>query len=545
MADTPSASNSTPSKKPFSSSSSDTNHTTMSLARMRKGPIGDSGLIRYNGRVYEESQEELRFPESIRTFNKMSFDSSISAARSVFGMFIRKTNIMAIPKEGQEKNKKAIKNAEFINWQLDNFEEHSWRQVVTDIMTYDLYGFSIMEMLFEQMKEGEFNGLFRVKDLSPRAQASLNKWIWSDDGRKLLGFEQNIRNINGRHIINGGTIGGVSTVKIPIKKCLLFSYNATKDNPQGNSPLKGCYVTWKFKCLLEDYEATGVAKDMAGMPVFGIDKDVLIKARTDPSSSEAVLVNYLETAGANMHAGEQNFLVNPIAYDERGKPLFSFELTGVQGASKSFDLDQIIKRRQNEILMAYFADVLKLGQDGVGSYALADSKTNLLGHAVEDHLDFILETFQRQFIKTIADLNGWSAKDTPVLIAEDIEDRDLDSLGKYIQRVISVGAMSADQDLDAALRKAGNLPSADYTKPISGAENNSRAGDGMKTAGEGTSNNVNGKDNSVSNKENASSHREYTELFSIMEVEDDNVVIQTPTGRVLNMTFEEMKEFFN
>lgn len=535
--------NSLSSNKPFNDQKSSLD-VTMSMSRFKKGPIGDSGLIRYNGRIYEESRDELRFPHSVVTYNKMSYDSTIAAARAVFGMFIRKTNISAYPKKGQEKNKAAIANAEFLNWQIKNFEDHSWRQVITDIMTYDLYGFSVMEMIFEKVKGGEYEGLIRVKDLSPRAQSSVQEWIWSNDGRKLVGFEQIIRNIEGKYTLSG-YLNGETTVKIPIKKCLLFSYNSTKDNPQGNSPLKGCYVTWKFKCLLEDYESTGVAKDMAGMPVFGIDKDVLIKARSDSSSSEAVLLNYLETAGANMHAGEQNFLVNPIAYSDTGKPLFNFELMGVSGGGKSYNIDEIIKRRQNEILMAYFADVLKLGQDGVGSYALADSKNNLLAHAVEDHLDFIIETLQRQFVKTLASMNGWGEDEIPVLIADDIEDRDLDELGKYIQRVVSVGAMSADKDLDSALRKAGNLPEADYSKPIPNAENTSRAGDGMAAGGiNGTSSKNSSTDNSVSNSENAEAPDVRT-MFEILSVDGDVMTISTPTGRVMEMTLQEVKEFFN
>lgn len=538
---TPSSPNSN--TKPFNEEKS--KDAAMSMARFKRGPIGDSGLIRYNGRVYEESREELRFPHSVVTFNKMGYDATIVAARSIFGMFLRKTRIYSKPKEGQEKNKNALKNSEFINWQLKNFDDHSWREIMTNVMTYDLYGFSLMEMIFELVNSGEYKGLIRVKDLSPRAQSSIDKWIWSNDGRKVIGFEQIIRNVEGKYTL-AGYRNGEYTVKIPMKKCLHFSYNSTKDNPQGNSPLKGCYVTWKFKCLLEDYEATGVAKDMAGMPTFGIDQDVLVKARTDPASSEAVLVNYLETAGANMHAGEQNFLVHPLAYTDSGKALFDFKLLGIEGSGKSYNIDDIIKRRQNEILMAYFADVLKLGQDGVGSFALADSKNALLAHAVEDHIDFILEVFNRQFIKVLAEMNGWDENDIPEMASDDIENRDLDELGKFIQRVVSVGAMSVDQDLDEALRTSAELPKANYKKPMPSNEaNTSRAGDGMKTAGNGTAKEVGGKDNSVSNTENASSNKDYVEMFSIVGVNDEFMTIRTPTGRELDMTLEDVREFFN
>ena len=161
-----SAPSATPTNKTFFNGSEESLDTTLSMARFRKGPIGESGLIRYNGRIYDESRDELRFPESIRTYNKMSYDSTINAARNVFGMFVRKTNISAKPKEGQEKNKKAKNNADFVNWQLENFER-SWRQIITDVMTYDLYGFSIQEMIFDIPKEGKYSA--QEKDISSTA----------------------------------------------------------------------------------------------------------------------------------------------------------------------------------------------------------------------------------------------------------------------------------------------------------------------------------------------------------------------------------------
>lgn len=527
-------------------SSTDALDTTMSMARL-KGQLGESGLVKWNGRVYDEAREELRFPANIKTFNKMSYDSTIVSARSVFGMFVRNTNSYFKPKEGQEKNKKAIKNAEFLNWMIDSLEDRSWREVINNVMTYDLYGFSIMEMLFERIKDGDYEGKVRIKDLAPRSQSSVNGWIWSDDGRKLLGFEQRLQCLDGRATVTGSYAPSQSYVKIPFNKCLRFSYNGTKDNPEGNSPLKGCYITWTFKCLLEDYEATGVAKDMSGMPVFGVNEATLVKARQFPESSEAVLVNYLENAAAAMHAGDQNFLIQPIQYDDTGKPLYSFELLGVKGGSKSYNIDDIIKRKQNEILMAYFADVLKLGQDGIGSLALADNKNNLLAHAVQDHLNFIKEVMDRQFIKTVSKYNGgWSYEDTPEFFFDDIEDRDLDELGKFVQRCVSVGAMSTDKDLDADLRKMSNLSKPDYKKPIpsdSVGGGESKAGEGMKTAGEGTSKSVGGKDKSVSNSENASVDK-YNKVFNIVSWNNESLTVESPTGRVMTMGYQDFVEFF-
>lgn len=549
----PSASKSapTPTAKPSDKSfatgkSEDVSSMNSSLVRMRQGFIGETGLQRLNGKIYDDALVELRFPQSVTTYNKMKHDATVSAARNVFGTMIRKTSIHARPKQNN-KSANAKKNAEFIEHTLSNLSDHTWRQVTTEIMTYDIFGFSLLEMAFEKIKSGKYKGLIKVKDLSPRAQASVSKWLWSDDRRKLIGFQQSLNTLADRATLTGTSLLK-DNVKIPIKKCLHFAYNSTLDNPQGVSPLRSCYVTWQFKCLLEDYEGSGIARDMAGMPVFGIDQNLMIKALQDPTSPEASLMAMMEQNGANMHAGSQNFLINPIAYGEGGKPLFSFDLMGVSGGGKSYDIDAVIKRRQNEILMAYFADVLKLGQDGVGSFALADAKNNLLAHAVADHLAFQREVLQRQLVQTLAELNHWAEDDIPELYHSDVDDRDLDELGKFIQRCVSVGAMSVDQDLDAGLRQMGNLPTANYKKPIPDnalSSTRSRASDGMKTAGEGTSTTVGGKDKSTDNVENASTGQPMKEMFSILDIVGDQLTIQTPVGRVMDMSFTELQEFFS
>lgn len=541
-----SASQSAPKNFRTGKTSEEVSATNSSLARMRQSEIGETGLRRFNGKIYDDANVDLRFPQSVVTYNKMRHDATVSAARNVFGTMIRKTPIHARPPI-DNKSAQAKKNAEFIEYMLTNLADHTWRQVTTEIMTYDIYGFSLLEMSLEKIKTGKHAGLVRIKDLSPRSQASVKKWLWSEDGRKLIGFEQNLTYLHDRATLSG-YVSGRDSAKIPIQKCLHFAYNSTLDNPQGTSPLRSCYVTWQFKCLLEDYEGSGIARDMAGMPVFGIDQNLMIKAIQDPTSPEANLMNMMQQNGANMNAGNQNFLINPIAYGDGGKPLFSFDLMGVSGSGKGYDIDVVIKRRQNEILMAYFADVLKLGQDGVGSFALADAKNNLLAHAVADHLAFQREVLQRQLIKTIAVLNNWKDEDIPELYHSDVDDRDLDELGKFIQRCVSVGAMSVDQDLDSSLRQIGNLPASNYKKPIPDnmlSSTRSRASDGMKTAGEGTSTSTNGRDNSTDNVENASvTDQPVKQMFNILDANEETLTIQTPTGRVMDMPFEELKEFF-
>ena len=54
------------------------------IPRMRLGEIGTLGLRQYQGRIYEESRKELRFPEACKTFRLMAQDATVSSALSLF-----------------------------------------------------------------------------------------------------------------------------------------------------------------------------------------------------------------------------------------------------------------------------------------------------------------------------------------------------------------------------------------------------------------------------------------------------------------------------
>ena len=94
-------------------------------------------------------------------------------------------------------------------------------------------------------------------------------------------------------------------------------------------------------------------------------------------------------------------------------------------------------------------------------------------------------------------------EDMPVFKAADPDELSIDEIGKFIQRVKSVGALTPA--MWKHLAKKGRLPEEgiddiDFTDSAS-----SRAGDGMKSPGQGTSTSVGGKDASSANTENGGS----------------------------------------
>lgn len=475
---------------------------TEGTMRFRDGAMGDSGLNVINGRIMEESKRDLVFPNNIKTFKTMMYDISVASANDLFQMLIKRVDLYAEPSD--PKNPEAVKNAEFINWMLNNLEDQTFQEVKNDILGYTWAGFSWLEQVFETVKSGEWEGWYRVKALEPRSQDSINKWIYDrKTGRKLRGIQQKVSaNKQGYTQYQNK-----SYVNIPIDKVILFSYNATKGNPEGKSPLLKAYLTWKFKCLFEDIEATGINKDVSGIPCISIPKKVIVEAQTDPNSEAGVLFNFMLQMAESIQNGSQMAAVIPVEYSDSGKEMYGLKLLGVEGGRKNYNVSEVIQRRQTEILMAYFADIISLGNAAHGSFSLADSKTNLVSQAAEEHLKFITTNLQKQMVDRLAMWNGWSEGTTPKMKYTDIENVDVDVFSKAVQRIFAVAGVEGRRDEYNLIRKhAFNLDpiEGDPLEVVQPPASSSRAGDGMSEGmNNGTGGSTSGGDSSSKNKENA------------------------------------------
>lgn len=464
-----------------------------SVSRFKLGPVGYNGLRQVSGHIFEESKVELRWPYAGATYSKMMLDPSVASVTNFIRIMLSKTNWHV---EYDEDDSKAKEASEFLSYCMNNMNDQTWREFIEDLSYSIFYGFSVNEKAYTKVKSGKYEGKIKWKGLPSRPQNTLTGWEFSDKG-EMTGVKQNTAQF--------GIIAEKGEVTIPRNKMIHCVINKKANNPEGTASLKSCYIPWKQKTLAEELELVGMTKDLAGVVTIGVDAEYLAKAAANPDGIEARNLEQMKKDAANLSAGEQTYVIQPIAYNESGKELFSFKLTGVEGQGKQYSTDTIILRKSNEIFTSFLADVLKMGQDSVGSYALSDTKNNILALSLEYYLGIFADVINRDLVGQTLALNGWTfnAENIPKITFGKIEDRNLEELGKYIQRAVSVGAISTDKNLDAELRKVANLPEPDYESPMPITEqSSSRAGDGMKTAGTGTSSKPGGGDDSTSNNEN-------------------------------------------
>lgn len=474
--------------------------------RIRLSEYGTTGLRAYNGQVYEEDRKELRGLNWAREVKKLQRDAVVASGVELLQMWILRGRPEVIPYSEEQDD---ISKAQFIEQCMQDME-HSFDELMKDIVSFVWYGFAPVEKIYRKRLEtsgSKYNdGLIGWRKLPIRSQDTIKEWKFTDDAREITHMVQDINGASAGDRLNRLLMLHHSgEIEIPMNKVLNFRYNGTRGNPHGQSPLKAAWGSWKFRTQLQMDEAVGVQRDLNGCPVMYIPAAYM---SPDAKPEEKAVYQAAQNQIRNYQKNEQSGFVMPNIFDPVSKArLFSLEPLEVRGGS-SHNTNEIIQRYNLEILTMLFADILVMGQSSTGSFALSGSKTNLVEMAVERRLQEIAAVFKEDLFKQTFELNGWDAKRLPTLKFSFNEDYDPDEFGKLIQRIASVEFMPRTPDTISWAMKAAGYP--DYEKFAEMTqkeiddlfpEYDGKAGSGLGTSG--TGNTQSGGKSSDTNSDNA------------------------------------------
>jgi hypothetical protein len=471
--------------------------------RFKMSESGYLGLNVFAGVTQDELKKELNFPMSINTFKQMSYHGTINSALSLFDTLISKADWkFKAPKDASPAE---LDQARVINEMMNDLQGQTWSDFISDALSANVYGFSVHEKVYRRRTKesgSKYNdGLIGWKKLPIRNQETIQRFVFSDDGNDLIGVRQDLTQVSDPY--NRFTQRATNVVVLPRSKIMLFRAGKHKGDPYGKSPLRDAYLAWRFLSVIEEIEANGVAKDLAGLPVLKLPPQYLA---ADASPDQKAIRAYYENVMRNLQVNQQSALILPQAYDQDTRqPLFSLELLSLNG-SKAMDTTKIKEYYKNLILTSLFADLLTMGQTGGGSFALGQIKSSLSGSAAEAMLKKITQVINDDLIRQTYELNGWDTSRMGYMDFDNIQTEDLESFSKAIQRYASTSVLEVDRDVLNRIRESvgiDSLPEDEEPNQALIPAKTSRSGDGMKTAGEGTATNPSGADTSSNNLENA------------------------------------------
>ena len=409
--------------------------------------VGATGLRRFSGFIYEEFLKELTGWKGVAVYTEMAKNDAtcFSILHSIKNLCRRVPWRVeqASTAQGDEEA------AEFLETCMDDMSQ-TWIDMVDEILSMLTYGFSVHEIVYKRRCGDVFDPTMRSKyqdgrigwrRIPIRSQDSIYRWQFDDHGG-IQGVEQ----LAPPHYYH---------VTIPTEKMLLFRTTTEKNNPEGLSILRGAYRSWYNKKFIENIEGIGVERDLAGLPCILVPPEIL---SSNASPEQVQLLSNLKNIAINIRRDAQEGVVFPMAYNTEGKPLFELKLLS-SGGNRQFDTDKIIQRYDHRIAMTALADFLMLGQNNVGSFALASSKTELFATAVGAFLDIIADVFNNYAIPRLFALNDFNVSEYPKITHGDLESADLKEIGEYLKNLAVSGfPLFPNKELEKYLLKIGNLP---------------------------------------------------------------------------------------
>jgi hypothetical protein len=230
--------------------------------------------------------------------------------------------------------------------------------------------------------------------------------------------------------------------------------------PTHNSLLRNSYVSWFFLKRFQEIEATGVARDLAGMPIAKVPPKLWSAAK---GSQDAKMLAAVTTLVQKVNRNENEGIVWPWLIDEESKqPLYDFSLL-TSGGSRQFDTESIISRYKLEMLQSLLADFMEVGHESSGgSYALHTDKSGLFRTALNAFAKQIADTINRHGLTRLFALNGMRPDQMPKIKPNDVDPPALDELGAFMQALVGAGmTLFPDPTLEAFIRDAARLPKLD------------------------------------------------------------------------------------
>lgn len=338
-----------------------------------------------------------------------------------------------------------IERADFVQTCMDDLS-HSWEELVADALTMLPFGFAALEIVYKHRGSADIDAPSKRRTKFPDGkvgwrkfelipQATVTDFIVDEHG--------------GIQALEQGGMYGADRVVIPIEKLLLF--RTERHSPRGKSVLRGAVESWYYRKRMRQLEGIGVERDLAGLPVFYLDADIM---------ADSARRSEYEKIIRNLRRDEQEGVLLPAVMDDSGtlQPLAKLELLASAGA-RQHDMDKTIARYTREIAMSLLQDVMLLGHEKVGTQALAKEKRDLSEVVLQAWLNTVEAVINDHAVPRLLALNGMPLDAAPRIVPGDIRSSDVAEFINGVKLASDAGfQLAGDPEVEQIIRRRLNLP---------------------------------------------------------------------------------------
>lgn len=410
------------------------------------GTIGTSGLRRSGGHITEEWNRRISGRRWAREVREMRDNSPIVGAAMLLWESLMLQANWPIEARVPNPTPEQIRVRDFVISARSDMA-HPFSFHLIEAFTSLTFGWAYCEETYK-VRDGtnskHNDGLLGWEDIALRGQNTLDRWEFEPGSGKLLGMWQS----DFSDLTNG-------TVLIPLDKAVLYRTRPEKDNPEGNSILRQGWRSYYMAKRLEEIEAIGIERDMAGLPVIHAPPEVCDPKATPDNKA---IREMLEGIVTDIRIDERMGVVMPAEEYDGEKTGYKLSLLSTGGRNSNAAHDAIV-RHETRLAMSLLAQFLLLGQQtAVGSFALASSGTNTLAIALGAYMDTVADTFTTQAIERLCELNGFAPETWPWMRHGDVETPPLAEFAAFLSAAGGQGFLKPDGPLEDRIREWLGMP---------------------------------------------------------------------------------------
>ena len=389
---------------------------------------GSSGTHIFGGYIFEDYLPQLNTQQRAYIFDKMrrqdpACGQLISIMNNVLSSLTHEIKV----KQEYGDESAAVKQQELISKILFDNMNRSFDEVLKDIHTQNIYGYSIFEGLWSNEITDSFGAITVLKDLLWRSPKTIWEFHLKDDEsldyvvQRAYGDKQK------------------DDVKLPAENTFIFSVEKEGTNFEGISPLRRVYGPWQIKQQLLNLLIIGSEK-------FAIPT-VMFKSML--AGGDNKIMEQMENSILEFQGGSDSILIYPNQF-EAVFPKYDF---------KPEEIIKGIELCNNEIIKESSATFLEMHKGG--SYALGSAMIQFFFNAIDSKSKMIAAPFNTRIIPALIAMNK---PNEPCMVelmfsaaGQSVSKEYADSMAALTQQ----GILTPDDTLESFVRKNMNLPEQD------------------------------------------------------------------------------------
>lgn len=389
-----------------------------------------------------ETIPDLAWPSSTHTYAQMRHDPQLQGILKAYTLPLRRASWSVDPAGCRPEVAQLV--ADDLGLPLLGADETpaaarrrgiSWAEHLRLATLELVFGHMPFERRYEVL--GTQPGQTRLRALSERMPSTIQQILIGDDGA-LAGIQQ-----HPRLLISGESVKGPPPI-IGVDRLVWYAHEREGAAWWGTSVLRPAYGAWLIKRELWRITPTMLRRNGMGIP----------EVTAPPGGTPAQVAEAQRLASA-IRVGEQAGMGLPNG--------FTVKFRGVEGTLP--DALPFIEYLDQQMSRMALAGMLDLGNTPNGSRALGESFIDLFLFALQAVAEQIAATATTGLAVDMVNLNWGEDEPAPQIIVGDIG-ADNEVTAQSLQLLMQSGALAADPELEAYVRREWNLPERAAAPPV-------------------------------------------------------------------------------